>query len=176
MTGSPRWFARRKIPGLRLAAKSIYFASDRTGSWQIWKQPLNGGPPSQITTASGFAPQESADGKWIYYAKLNSGALCRMPSAGGTEELVLDAMRVGSWGAWALSANRIIYATLAGDRAASAELRSFDPDTGASKVLATLAHPPVQWDGAIAISPDGRYALVAEVERQGSEIHLQADR
>ena len=164
-------------PAFSADGQSIYFASDRTGSWQIWRQPLNGGSASQITTSGGFAPQGSADGKWVYYTKPNSGGLYRVPCAGGAETLVLDAVSAGLWGGWALAANRIVYVAPAGDHgAAFPELRSLDPETGASKVLSTLDHPPVQWDGTITVSPDGRYALVAEVQRQGSEIHLQADR
>jgi WD40 repeat protein len=34
---------------------SIYFASDRTGAWQVWRQPVEGGAARQITTHGGFA-------------------------------------------------------------------------------------------------------------------------
>ncbi len=147
----------------------LYFASDRNGSWQIWKQPLSGGAAWQVTTAGGFFPQESADGKWLYYTRLNGGAIYRVPVKGGAETAVLNTDGAGSWGGWAVSGRRVIYVT-------GGQLRSFDPETGATQVLSALTHPAVQWDGALAISPDGRYALVAEVERQGSEIHLQPDR
>jgi len=83
----------------------------------------------------------------------------------------------GSWGSWALTGSSLIYVTLPGDHgAAAAELRMLDPKTGESRTMARLQHPPLQWDGALAVSPDGRYALVSEVERQGSEIHLQPER
>ena len=51
-----------------------------------------------------------------------------------------------------------------------------DLETGKTRTVASLSFPPVQWDGSVGASPDGRYALVTEVERQGSEIHLQPER
>jgi len=162
-------------PSYSSDGKYIYFASDRTGVWQVWKQAAEGGAAQQVTAAGGFAPQESADGKWLYYAKL-SGGVFRVPAAGGTESRILDSP-AGSWGDWALAGDKVIYASLPGDRAAvSAELRTLDPATGTIQVVCSLAYPPVQWDGSVAVSPDGRYALVAEVRRQGSEIHLQPER
>jgi hypothetical protein len=71
----------------------------------------------------------------------------------------------------------VIYATLpTGPDAAPAELRMLDLETGKTRAVASLRFPPVQWDGSVGPSPDERYALVSEVERQGSEIHLQPDR
>jgi hypothetical protein len=48
-------------------------------------------------------------------------------------------------------------------------------DTGKTRTIASLRFPPVEWDGSVALSPDGRYALVTELKRQGSEIHLQPE-
>jgi Tol biopolymer transport system component len=162
-------------PSFSSDGKYIYFASDRTGSWQAWKQALDGGAARRLTSAGGFAPQESADGRWLYYAKL-SGGVFRMPLAGGAESAVLD-LPAGSWGSWALAGGKVVYATLPGDHGAGqAELRMLDPESGKTQVISSLPYAPVQWDGSVAVSPDGRFALVAAVRRQGSEIHLQPER
>lgn len=150
--------------------KSVYFASDRTGAWQIWNQPLEGGVARQVTANGGFAPQESADGRWLYYAKLSANGLFRIPTAGGSETNVLPSLPSALWGGWALAEGKVIFAAL------PAELSIFDPLSGKMRTIANLSFPPPQWDGSVAISPDGRYALVTELERQGSEIHLQPDR
>jgi hypothetical protein len=60
--------------------------------------------------------------------------------------------------------------------AVPAELRVLDLETGKTRTIASLRFPPVKWDGSLGLSPDGRYALVTELERQGSEIHLQPER
>jgi Tol biopolymer transport system component len=164
-------------PSFSADGKYIYFVSDRTGAWQVWKQPVEGGAARQITSNGGFAPQESADGQWLYYAKLNANGLFRIPVGGGSEAAILQSLPSGLWGGWALAGRKVIYATVpAGQDAAPAELRVLDLETGKTRTVASLRFPPVQWDGAVGASPDGRYALVTEVERQGSEIHLQPDR
>ena len=47
----------------------IYFDSARAGAQQVWKISANGGEAVQITEARGYAPLESPDGKFLYYAK-----------------------------------------------------------------------------------------------------------
>ena len=164
-------------PSFSADGRYVYFVSDRTGAWQVWKQPMDRGAARQVTVNGGFAPQESADGQWLYYAKLNAGGLFRIPAAGGREALILEDLPAGLWGAWALMGSKVVYATRAGDHGAPpAELRVLDLETAKTRTIATLGFPSVEWDGSLGLSPDGRYALVTEVERQGSEIHLQPER
>ena len=179
--GQPRKLTKEAsnevTPSFSADGKSVYFASDRTGSWQVWKQAVNGGDARQVTSGGGFAPQESADGKWLYFARFNGDGLYRVPVAGGSEEAVLATLPASLWGGWEVTGGKVVYAAIGGPNdAVPAELRMFEPATGKSRVLGGLRFPPVQWDGSVAVSPDGRYALVGELERQGSEIHLQAER
>jgi len=90
---------------------------------------------------------------------------------------VIASLPSGLWGGWGLAGRTVIYVTLpeAGG-AGPAELRAFDLETGKTDTITSLRFPPVQWDGSVGLSPDGHYALVAELERQGSEIHLQPER
>ncbi len=48
---------------------SIYFASNRSGSAQVWKIPARGGPPLQITKNGGLDPRVSHDGRFLYYPR-----------------------------------------------------------------------------------------------------------
>lgn len=52
--------------------QSIYFASNRTGSFEVWKMSARGGAARQITKSGGYGGFESFDGKHFYYAKSNS--------------------------------------------------------------------------------------------------------
>ena len=49
--------------------KWIYFSSTRSGREEIWKMSSSGGEAVQITRNSGDTPQESPDGKFLYYMK-----------------------------------------------------------------------------------------------------------
>ena len=66
MTADP---AEDKWPYWSHDGKWIYFSSTRSGREEIWKIPSNGGEAVQITRNSGDIPQESADGKFLYYMK-----------------------------------------------------------------------------------------------------------
>jgi Tol biopolymer transport system component len=67
----------------------IYFGSDRSGDQQIWKIPVEGGKPVQVTFNGGFEAFESSDGRFLYFTKRHGiSGLWRIPSSGGDEELV----------------------------------------------------------------------------------------
>ena len=94
--GKPRRLTNQpsfeSVPCWSRDGKWIYFCSDRSGTYQIWKMPLQGGEAMQVTNRGGFAAFESPDGKFLYYTKSEEGkeGLWRMPAAGGEEVKVID--------------------------------------------------------------------------------------
>ena len=73
-------------PSWSLDKQWIYFASDRTGDWQIWKMPSAGGKPEQITWGGGRDPVVSWDGRRVYYAKSAPIlGIWEVPAEGGQE-------------------------------------------------------------------------------------------
>lgn len=163
------------LPSFSRDGKYVYFSSDRTGAWQIWKQSLDGDKAVQITRDGGFAAQKSPDQRWLYYSKPDTKGLFRSPLAGGEEKCVLASLSAAFWGGWTLEGDRILYFALPEGRENGdpSELRILDPSTGQSSSVTSLKFAPVRWDGALAASPDGRFVLVSLIEREGSEIHLQ---
>ena len=67
----------------------LYYDSDRSGSYDIWRQRVAGGTPEQVTNhpASEFAPAVSPDGKELAFHSTRNGANNRdvfvVPIAGG---------------------------------------------------------------------------------------------
>jgi Tol biopolymer transport system component len=163
------------LPSFSRNGKYVYFSSDRTGAWQIWKQSLDGGAAQQITRNRGFASQESPDRQWLYYSKPDANGLFRLPLAGGEETCVLASLPAAFWSRWTLVGHKILYfAPPEGrDSGDPFELKMLDPLTGRSSSVTRTKFPPVRWDGALAASPDGHFALASLIEREGSEIHLQ---
>jgi Tol biopolymer transport system component/DNA-binding winged helix-turn-helix (wHTH) protein len=97
-------------PNWSLDGKWIYFYSDQGGEpFQLWKVPVNGGPPVQITKNGGVFGAESADGLSLYYAKLHVPGIYKMPLRGGDEERVLDRAGGGEWANWALARNGVYF-------------------------------------------------------------------
>jgi Tol biopolymer transport system component/DNA-binding winged helix-turn-helix (wHTH) protein len=91
--------------------KWLYFASKRGDEpFQIWKMLFPGGSPVQLTRNGGIAPEESPDGRYLYYAKYEQGGIWRMPLQGGAEtEVMSDVGGGGSWPEWALRSNGIYF-------------------------------------------------------------------
>src|ERR1019366_6859346 len=54
---------------------SLYFASNRTGEWQVWRRELATGRETQMTHHGGKAAFESFDGKTLYYSKLDGAGV-----------------------------------------------------------------------------------------------------
>jgi Tol biopolymer transport system component/DNA-binding winged helix-turn-helix (wHTH) protein len=90
----------------------VYFASSRTGEWQVWKIPAGGGTPAQVTTHGGHAPLASADGKYIYYAKASyaNPEVWEVPVDGGVERSIYAGLRPATWASWAVVDQGIVFA------------------------------------------------------------------
>ncbi len=74
--------------------KWIYYSSDVTGRYEIWRIPPGGGAAQQITRNGAYAGLESTDGKNLYYTvfdqKSSSYSLMAKPLDGGPERKILD--------------------------------------------------------------------------------------
>jgi len=87
--------------------KWIYFGSNATGDFQVWKVPSLGGTASQVSKRGGWEARESPDGRYLYYVKyhaswlinppVRSGGIWRIPIGGGEETQFLDHGEPGLW-------------------------------------------------------------------------------
>ena len=57
----------------------VYFASDRTGRWQLWRQSVQGAAAEQLThdDFENTHPYLSPDGRWIAFLSFERGATDR---------------------------------------------------------------------------------------------------
>jgi len=142
------------------------FGSARSGSWQVWKMPADGGQPVQVTTNGGHEAFESRDGKYVYYSKGEGAGIWRVPAKGGEETQVMDHATMGHW---AVLDRGICFVNLTGKRPV---IEFFDFATRRGRTVAVLpndAEPAGGWGfPAIAVSPDGRSTLYVQAERAES--------
>jgi Tol biopolymer transport system component/DNA-binding winged helix-turn-helix (wHTH) protein len=90
--------------------KWVYFASPRSGDWQVWKMPTAGGLPVQVTQHGGHAPLESLDGKFVYYAKTpNAEPEIWRAAVDGGPEAPLPLVRPGTWASWQVVEGGILF-------------------------------------------------------------------
>ena len=91
------------VPTWSRDGKSVYFSSNRTGRWEIWKHDIGTGVEAQITLHGGFSAFDSYDGRYLYYMKFYSPGIWRMPTGGGEERRVTDQPGPSHWGDWDLT-------------------------------------------------------------------------
>ena len=163
------------MPAWSRDGKWVYFGSDRTGRFEIFKVSPEGGEAVQVTRNGGWGVQVSPDGKYLYYARTRGPAssgfavfpevsLLRMTAGGGEETQVMEGVRERSW---APTAEGIWF--LAAKDEQHPEIRFFDFKTGKSTFVAAISKPVTT---GLAISPDGRRLLFNQLDQQSSEILL----
>jgi Tol biopolymer transport system component/DNA-binding winged helix-turn-helix (wHTH) protein len=148
--------------------KWLYFASKRDSEpFQLWKTPIQGGPPTKVTRHGGISGVESPDGRFLYYSKYELGGLWKIPLEGGEETQVLEEVRGGSWPNWALASDGIYF--LRFDNSPRVTIQFFDFRTRKTIPLWTLDKEP-GW--GLAMSPNGKSILYVQGEFAESNIML----
>jgi hypothetical protein len=150
-------------PSVSHDGKWIYFASTRTGRWEVWRTPVEGGQAMQMTQKGGVVPFESSDGKEVYYQKVfGPSEVWKVPVAGGEETRVLGP--AGSF-QFAVVSGGIYFiepgppGNAEGVKGNSLKFFSFAKGT-AEKVFDVKDLP---WMG-LSVSHDGRYVLFSQYD------------
>lgn len=147
--------------------KWIYFASTRSGTFQVWKVPAEGGSPLQVTRRGGHAALESPDGKYVYYAKHNMAdpEIWEVPVDGGLET-PLPLVRPGTWASWQVVKHGIVF--VGPSLGHKAVLSFFDFAKRRTSTIAVLDLVPF-WLGA---TQDGEVVAFDQPGREQAQIML----
>jgi Tol biopolymer transport system component len=139
----------------------LAYASDQSGNFDIWVQPLGGaGRALQITThpASDWAPAWSPDGNSLAFrSERDGGGIFIAPALGGRERKVSD---VGYWPAWSPDGSRLYFEVR--PLAANASLvipHVYTVPTGGGLPTRILETEFAKFEsvGKLAWHPDGRH-------------------
>ena len=152
----------------------VYFSSSRTGTLQLFRVPIAGGPATQITQEGGFTCQFSADGRYIYYLKTrNGGEIWRLELATNREEPVIPEMKSRNWkvlrdGIYMLDshANSQI-----GTASRIGEARFYRFATKKIEDLGFRTTKAITYLG-IDLSPEGKWVYYSQIESSQSELYL----
>jgi len=150
----------------------VYLTSGRSGSLQIWKMPVEGGEPVQLTRGGGAEASESPDGRVIYYTKVPEigPGLWSVPVGGGDEVRVLQSVRFGYW---AVARHGIYFIDFDVPSNAPRPVRFFNFQSRQVRQLGTVENT-VAWSNTpgFTISPDGRWLLYSSLERSDADLML----
>jgi len=157
----------------------LFFYSDRTGNWDIFRQGLRERRAQDFVLVSGeqIEPRLSPDASWVLYWDYVEGGkeksapmrLMRIPLSRGAPEMVLQAAREASLRCAPGHSPCILSEP---DRA-NGELvfSSFDPQRGRIAELIRLAADPAglpAWD----LSPDGSTLAIVDLDEHKDQIRL----
>ncbi|MBA0085312.1 MAG: PD40 domain-containing protein, partial [Acidobacteria bacterium Pan2503] len=166
----PLSMAPAVIPSWSADGEFIYFASDRTGKWEIWRVVASGGRPLQVTKNGGYMSRESRDGKWLYFSKYMRDSIWRAPgsqaqnrTALGEAEVLGPPYKVKT-DDWTITADEIVFL----DSATSthpAAIRAYRIATGRTRSILELTEllPDTRGNMGISVSPDSRWVLYSQL-------------
>jgi Tol biopolymer transport system component len=143
--------------------KWIYFGSNRGGNFQLWKMPSRGGEAVQITKKGGYAPLESSDGQFLYYARRSpNDGIWQVPVAGGEETQVIP--HIDTWGNFAVVDRGIYF--VPPDKA-SIEFYEF-----ATRQTKAVAKPGKVVEFGLTATADSRFVAYAQTDQDSNELML----
>jgi Tol biopolymer transport system component len=163
------------LPSWSREGRWLYFASNRSGRWQVWKiasQATNeSATPIQLTRQGGFSAFESPDGKSVFYAKgRDLPGIWSVSVSGGTERLVTGRLQPGYWGNWGVAQTGLFVISPVPPDGAAIEFYGFRAN--AIQRIAVLDKPPPFSDSGFGVRWDGRKFLHAQMDHISSEILL----
>ena len=121
------------------------------------------------TKGGGEEAFESADGKFVYWAKLGVTGIWRVPVEGGEESQVLD---VPTENLWMLTDQGIYFFDLKNPVEPALKFYSF---TAGKTTLLRQFPKDTRVDEistALSVSPDGRWILYTQLDQSGSNLML----
>jgi Tol biopolymer transport system component/DNA-binding winged helix-turn-helix (wHTH) protein len=148
--------------------KWIYYSSDKSGRYEIYRMPAEGGAGLAITRGGGINPVESHDALILYYAKNLSSPneIWRVPATGGHEEKVTDGL--SDTLNFAVADNGIYFLSVR-NREKETALEFYEFKAGKRKWLQEVGKP---WFYGMAISPKQDSICYSIVDQVGSNLML----
>ncbi len=149
----------------------VYFTSNRSGTFQIWKVPVEGGAAVQVTRNGGYVAFESLDGKYLYYGKgRGQTTLWRVPSGGGEEVQELDNVNPSNFNICDLG---IVILNLEATPRPVMEFYSFATRKRTELPVLPKEGKVIGSGTSISVAPDGRWMVYHQEGRIGSGIRAR---
>jgi len=162
-------------------SKTVLFASDRNGSWRIFKQGIGQetAEPVDIGQQRADSAGISSDGAWILYHELSEPAagpsapdrLMRIPVNGGLPQLVLETKGLNDFDCARAPASLCVVLELSQDQNRFA-ITAFDLFKGRGTLLRTVDKDPLTDYYASDLSPDGAAFAISRTSEPEIHIHL----
>ena len=164
------------VPTFSRDDRWIYFSSNRSGRFQIWRADRQGGNLTQITKQGGIAAREAEDGYLYYSTQVNVPEVRRIPANGGEEETILSNPRPRYFGHWVLRGGRIYFIRQPDDSmydgTRPSELWAYEIKTRVARKLVDLRGWVHHTTPSLAVSPDGRTVVYSRIDSASGDIYV----
>ncbi len=149
--------------------KWIYFRSYEVGKTGLYRCPSSGGDAIKLSNdIYGFSPQESIDGRTVYFASHDTNSLLKrvaLPPQPNTESEVDGLPRLKDSTLWTVSPEGIYF--VPADAPKSVRFLDF-----ATKQIRPVFDVVKDLDAGLSVSPDGRWILYSQEGDANSDIML----
>jgi Tol biopolymer transport system component len=146
----------------------IYFIPGvQDGPVEAFRMPAEGGPALQVTHQGAFRPEESPDGKLLFYGKYGTHDLWSTPIDGGEEHRILDSITGMNW---TVTAEGIYYLVSETEPNAPNLLQFYSFKTRKTNRVGTVSGTLSADYSGISVSPDGRWLLYSCIEDVTSDL------
>jgi Tol biopolymer transport system component len=153
------------VPSWSRDGKWIYYSADLNGLQNVWKVPASGGTPEAITQRGGIYAAESPDARYIYYSRgSHDPAIWRIPVEGGPEEQVKGVPTPFDCSHWVIVSSGIYLVD------SNADLLFYR--AGNQSTTRILHDQRFVTDWSMAISPDGREVVWAQIDDRSADLML----
>lgn len=160
-----------RLPSWSSDGKSFYYYVNRGDGGKIYRAPLTGGRGVAVTAGRGYEGYESADGTMFYFTRSVGGrGIWSVPVAGGPEKIVPGLENAGYWRSWGVTKQGIYFITKEEGPNQTARFYSFA--TRRLTALASVDKTPVWQFPTLALSPDGKSMLYAQLDNQVDDLVL----
>jgi Tol biopolymer transport system component len=158
-----------QLPSWSSDDRWIYFGSERSGDWEIWRMPADSGEAIPVTRSGGYGAVEGPDGQ-LYFTKWGVDGLWRMRPGESDAELVVDSMPYTPPGNWVLDDGGVIFAAQA-----TAEMQMnimrHDFASDETQTLAVIGVDPWRTTG-LDLSSDGRHLYFTQLDRLEGDLMI----
>ena len=152
--------------------RSIYFNSNRSGSLQVWKRSLVSGEVKPIGPPDTNESTESDDGQYLVFTN-SAYELWRCRPDGTGVERLLTTLRPEPGLDWSLAHDGVYFASHQGEEAGIFFYRFSDHTT---RRIGSPEKPFAPGTPSLAVSPDGKWLLYAQLDHVSSDIKIRTAR
>ena len=155
---------------------SLYAMSDRTGAWEVWSIPVDGGAATRVTQGGGLRAQESADGQFLYYAN-DVPQVWRRSLRTRTNDELITTFTGAHWGGdWIVGPRGIYYLNEQTPGTAAIDFLPFGEAARPAVRVLSLTVPPGRGFSMFAIAPDESWLVWTQEDYRNSDVMMIAYR